>query len=67
MFWILDDVLSGLDPETTETILTNLFKSDGLFRRTNRNVVLATVNSKPFSRFRFHEVTNDRLCNRARG
>lgn len=43
---ILDDVLSGLDPETSNTVWQNLCGVDGLLRRERRTVVFSSVSSK---------------------
>ncbi|KAJ5685180.1 hypothetical protein N7536_007799 [Penicillium majusculum] len=39
---VLDDTFSGLDAQNTRIIGERLFGSDGIFRRTNTTVVLAT-------------------------
>ncbi|KAH8599078.1 ABC transporter-like protein [Bisporella sp. PMI_857] len=39
---ILDDVLGGLDPKTEEEIVNNVFGSNGLLRKQNVTVLLAT-------------------------
>jgi ABC-type nitrate/sulfonate/bicarbonate transport system ATPase subunit len=44
---ILDDVLSGLDPQTTDIIVNKLFLKDGLLRKNNKTVVFATSHSEP--------------------
>ncbi|KAJ6785359.1 hypothetical protein PWT90_03234 [Aphanocladium album] len=39
---VIDDVLSALDPDTAQTVFTNLFGKDGLVRRWNCTVVMTT-------------------------
>ncbi|KAJ3497293.1 hypothetical protein NLG97_g2019 [Lecanicillium saksenae] len=43
---ILDDVMSGFDPQTTGNILTNLFSKTGYFRKAGISVILATHNQR---------------------
>ncbi|OKL62878.1 hypothetical protein UA08_01294 [Talaromyces atroroseus] len=41
---ILDDVMSGLDPKTTSTIVNHLFSQNGYFRKADISVIVATHN-----------------------
>lgn len=41
-FLILDDVLSGLDPTTEQAIVDNVFANDGVLRKQDVTVLLAT-------------------------
>ncbi|KAF3763943.1 putative ATP-binding cassette transporter [Cryphonectria parasitica EP155] len=43
---ILDDVLSGLDPETSKTVWKSLSGVNGLFRREGRTVIFSSVHGK---------------------
>lgn len=43
---IFDDVLSGLDAGTEETVFKNLFGSEGLLKKTNTMAILVTHASK---------------------
>ncbi|UKZ54381.1 hypothetical protein TrVGV298_008189 [Trichoderma virens] len=42
---VLDDFISGLDPEAAQTVQTSLFHTNGHFRRAGISVVLATNGS----------------------
>ncbi|GAM84988.1 hypothetical protein ANO11243_029910 [Dothideomycetidae sp. 11243] len=42
---LLDDITSGLDPNTTKSIVEALFGKDGLFRRAGQTVVVASNNA----------------------
>lgn len=44
---ILDDILSSIDSQTEELIIVRLLGKNGLFRRLDTTVVLATHASKP--------------------
>ena len=50
-FVILDDVFSGLDLDTEDRVFRNLLGMDGLFRRQNATVLLASSSNKrlPFA------------------
>jgi ATP-binding cassette subfamily C (CFTR/MRP) protein 1 len=39
---LLDDVFSGLDHQTSQTVFENLFGKHGLFRQWKTTVILAT-------------------------
>jgi ABC-type bacteriocin/lantibiotic exporter with double-glycine peptidase domain len=43
---VLDDVFSGLDKTSINTITSRLFASDGHFKDSGRTVILATHNRK---------------------
>lgn len=43
---ILDDVLSGLDAVTEETVFRGVLGANGLFKRNGVTVILATHSSK---------------------
>lgn len=45
---ILDDVLSGLDSVTEETVFRRVFSPDGLFQKIGTQVILATHSGKLF-------------------
>ena len=41
---ILDDVLSGLDAKTENSVFRNLLSQEGLLRRAGKTIVLASSN-----------------------
>ncbi|KAI1855105.1 hypothetical protein JX265_012293 [Neoarthrinium moseri] len=50
-FFIIDDILSGLDAETADRVFRNIFGVDGYLKRRNATVLLCTHNIKymPFA------------------